>query len=119
MGWEFDSSRPIYAQLAELLKSQIISGQYQPGDRLPSVRELASEAGVNPNTMQRALSELEREGLVHSVRTIGRFITTDQAVLSSARETAARAVTQAYLSQLEGLGLTAADALQLISKMKD
>lgn len=119
MGWEFDSSRPIYAQLAEQLRSQIISGQYQPGDRLTSVRELAAEAGVNPNTMQRALSELEREGLVYSVRTSGRFITTDEAVLSAAREESARAITRAYLERLAALGLTAEDAVQLISSMRE
>ena len=74
MTWNLDSSRPIYAQIAEQVRLDIISGLYQPGTKLPSVRELAAQAKVNPNTMQKALTELERSGLVHSMRTseIGR-----------------------------------------------
>ena len=69
MAWNLDSSRPIYAQIAEQVRLDIVSGLYQPGTKLPSVRELASQAKVNPNTMQKALAELERSGLVHSKRT--------------------------------------------------
>ena len=75
MNWELKSDRPIYTQLLEELKRRIVSGYYQPGDRLLPVRELAQEAKVNPNTMQKALSELERENLVFAVRTTGRYIT--------------------------------------------
>ena len=64
MPWELDNDRPIYLQLMERIQQDIISGIYKPGDRLPSVRDLAVEAAVNPNTMQKALSELERSGLV-------------------------------------------------------
>ena len=110
MGWEFDSSRPIYLQLVDTLRLRIISGKDQPGERLPSVRELAADAGVNPNTMQRALSELEHEGLVFTQRTSGRFITTDRAVLESAKQSAAREITASWLSQLKELGLTGKDA---------
>lgn len=79
MAEPFDSSRPIYAQLVERLQGRIIAGEYPPGARLASVRELAAAAGVNPNTMQRALAELERRGLVYTERTAGRFVTTDPA----------------------------------------
>ena len=82
MPWNLDSSRPIYTQLVERIQLDILAGKYQPGARLPSVRDLASEAGVNPNTMQKALAELERENLVHSARTSGRFITEDTATVS-------------------------------------
>ena len=75
MPWELDNDRPIYLQLMERIQQDIVSGIYKPGDRLPSVRDLAVEAAVNPNTMQKALSELERSGLVYSQRTSGRFIT--------------------------------------------
>ena len=75
MPWNLDNDRPIYMQLMERIQQDIISGAYQPGDKLPSVRDLAVEAAVNPNTMQKALSELERCGLVYSQRTSGRFIT--------------------------------------------
>ena len=81
MPWNLDDSRPIYLQLMERIQHDIISGVYQPGDKLPSVRDLALDAAVNPNTMQKALSELERGGLVYSHRTSGRFITDDSTLL--------------------------------------
>lgn len=77
MAWELDSDRPIFIQIVERIQMEIISGKYSPGDKLPSVRELAAVAAVNPNTMQKALTELERTGLVYSQRTSGRFITED------------------------------------------
>ncbi|MBR1780317.1 MAG: GntR family transcriptional regulator [Oscillospiraceae bacterium] len=114
MGWDFDSSRPIYAQLVEILKGRIISGRYLPGERLPSVRELAGEAGVNPNTMQRALAELERGGLVYTERTNGRFVTDRPEALQTQRQTTAREVTRLYLSQMAELGFTREDTVHLI-----
>ena len=78
MDWTFRGDQPIYAQLMQRIKQGIVSGDLPPGSRLPSVRELATEAGVNPNTMQRALQELEREGMVYSQRTAGRFVTEDE-----------------------------------------
>ncbi len=77
MPWNLNSDRPIFMQIIEIIQLDIISGRYAPGEKLPSVRDLASEAAVNPNTMQKALSELERSGLVYSQRTSGRFITED------------------------------------------
>ena len=77
MAWNLDADKPIYAQLVEIIQMQIISGQYRAGDRLPSVRELAAEASVNPNTMQKALAELERNGLIYTQRTSGRMVTED------------------------------------------
>lgn len=77
MAWELDSDRPIFIQIVERIQMEIISGKYSPGDKLPSVRDLAAVAAVNPNTMQKALTELERTGLVYSQRTSGRFITED------------------------------------------
>ena len=73
MTWTLDADRPIYAQLVDRIRIQIVSGQYPPGSRLPSVRELAAQASVNPNTMQRAFGELERSGLVVTQRTFGRI----------------------------------------------
>ena len=75
MAWTLDSDRPIFLQIVERIQTDIVSGRYQPGDKLPSVRDLAAEASVNPNTMQKAFAELERTGLVYSRRTSGRFIT--------------------------------------------
>lgn len=78
MQWQFSNEMPIYSQLVEQIKIGIVSGMFPPGERLPSVRDLATEAGVNPNTMQRAMTELERDGLVYSQRTAGRFGSVDK-----------------------------------------
>ena len=81
MEWNFKNGIPIYTQIIDEMTMRIASGEYAPGDKLPSVRDMAMEAGVNPNTMQRALSELERRGLVYSERTSGRFVTKEESVL--------------------------------------
>ena len=86
MKWEFDNSRPIYLQLVEQLKFQILAGTFPPGGKLESVRDLSREAGVNPNTMQRALQELEREYLIFTNRTTGRFVTEDEELLAKMRK---------------------------------
>lgn len=85
MAEQFDASRPIYAQLVERLKAKILAGTYPPGGHLDSVRDLAAAAGVNPNTMQRALAQLETEGLVRTERTAGRFVTEDTALIEQLR----------------------------------
>ena len=114
MPWNLDSDRPIYLQLMERIQHDIISGTYRPGDKLPSVRELAMEASVNPNTMQKALSELERIGLVHSRRTSGRFITEDETMIKKLKtETAANHIRE-FLKSMEHLGLTRQEILELV-----
>lgn len=85
MDWSFRSDQPIYSQLVQQIRLAIISGTYSPGQRLMSVRDMAAEAGVNPNTMQRALQDLEREGMVCSQRTTGRFVTEDPTVIEQAK----------------------------------
>ena len=114
MPWNLDSDRPIYLQLMERIQHDIISGTYRPGDKLPSVRERAMEASVNPNTMQKALSELERIGLVHSRRTSGRFITEDETMIKKLKtETAAKHIRE-FLKSMEHLGLTRQEILELV-----
>ena len=98
MPWELDNDRPIYLQLMERIQQDIVSGIYKPGDRLPSVRDLAVEAAVNPNTMQKALSELERSGLVYSQRTSGRFITEDTRLLDEMKTSLASVKGSGYRS---------------------
>ena len=93
MGDQFDASRPIYAQLVERLKARILAGTYPPGGHLDSVRDLAAAAGVNPNTMQRALQELENRGLLQAQRTAGRSVTADEAALQALRRRRAKALT--------------------------
>lgn len=104
MEWKFDNSRAIYIQLIEQIQRMIISGEYKPGDKLESVRELASIAKVNPNTMQRALTELERLGLVHSQRTSGRFITEDEELICKMRKEIATERVKEFINYMLDLG---------------
>ena len=114
MTWDFSGERAIYAQIAEQVKLRIIAGIYPVGTRLPSVRELAAEAAVNPNTMQRALAELEREGLLYSERTSGRFVTEDSAMIAKIKEGLAQEVIDDFFSRMERLGYVRSAARQLI-----
>ena len=116
MPWNLDNDRPIYMQLMERIPQDIISGAYQPGDKLPSVRDLAVEAAVNPNTMQKALSELERCGLVYSQRTSGRFITDDVSLIREMRARLAQEHILSFLGQMHDLGFSDADTLELIQE---
>ena len=109
MEWELRGDRPIWLQLTEQIQLRIVSGEYPAGERLPSVRDLAAEAAVNPNTMQKALTELERGGLVYSQRTSGRFITQDQLKQRLAREE-----TDGFLERMDGLGFTGEETLAIV-----
>ena len=114
MKWQFSNSAPIYAQLVGQIRAGIVSGAFSPGERLPSVRDLAMEAGVNPNTMQRALTELERDGLVYSQRTSGRYVTEDGAAIADARHALAAGKVQAFLADMTGLGFEKEELLSLL-----
>ena len=114
MAWNLDDSRPIYLQIVDLIKANIAAGVYQPGEKLPSVRDLAAEASVNPNTMQKALTELERCGLVYTQRTSGRFITEDTAKMTEIREQLAKEQIQLFLKNMEQLGFKKDDIWQLL-----
>ena len=115
MEWLFNNDAPIYIQLAERIRRRIVSGEYAPGDRLPGVRELASEAQINPNTVQRAMLELERMGLVYSQRASGRNVTEDLSVIQLAREVMAAELTDKYLQSMKELGFTVEDTMKLLS----
>ena len=104
MDWRFTDDRPIWLQLTEQLTRRIITGTYPPGSRLPPVRELAAQAGVNPNTMQRAMMEMEREELVYSQRTAGRFVTEDGERIRRLRESLARNQVKDFLEGMYQLG---------------
>lgn len=104
MGWIFESNRPIYTQLLEQIQIRIVCGAYGPGDRLPPVRELAQEAAVNPNTMQKALSELERTGLIYAQRTAGRFVTDNADLIQNCRRQITMEKIEAFLKSMQELG---------------
>lgn len=117
MSWEFQTDRPIYLQIAEQFVAGILSGEYPAGSRLGSVRDLAASAAVNPNTMQKALAELERMGLLHSNRTSGRFITDDESVIRKLRENLAQEKVTLFLSQMYQMGFQKEDLIQFISEL--
>ena len=116
MPWNLDSSRPIYLQIIERVQMDIITGRYQPGDKLPSVRDLAQEAAVNPKTMQKALSELERSGLIYSQRTSGRFITEDKELIHQMKKELAAAEVSAFVAHMKQLGITPEEIRQLLAE---
>lgn len=118
MSWKLDSNLPIYTQIVGHIQLQIVAGRYQPGDRLPSVRDLAAEAAVNPNTMQKALTELERSGLVHSQRTSGRFITEDTTMIESMKEKLATDRIRDFLDAMSQMGFQKKEILNLIEKIQ-
>ena len=114
MKWEFRDDRPIYSQLVDQIQRRIASGAYPAGGKLPSVRDLASEAAVNPNTMQKAFAELERQGLVYSQRTSGRFITEDLEQIRLVREKLGAEQIERFLAGMRELGYSRQDAVDLI-----
>ena len=106
MDWNFKNGVPIYQQIVQTMQIRIANGTYPTGSRLPAVRELAMEAGVNPNTMQRALTELERDRLLYSIRTSGRFVTEDRELLKTLRLNLSSAFIRELYDRLEQLGMT-------------
>ena len=119
MSWEFQDHLPIYAQLMDTLKRRIITGRYLPGEKLPSVRELAAEAGINPNTVQRAFSELEREGLIYTQRATGKYVTDNADEIRSARQALAKAQVAAFLSNMQSLGYSVGDVIVLLQSFNE
>ncbi|MCI5874439.1 MAG: GntR family transcriptional regulator [Clostridiales bacterium] len=116
MAWNLDSDRPIFLQIVERIQMDIISGKYAPGDKLPSVRDLAGEAAVNPNTMQKAFTELERTGLVYSMRTSGRYITEDTTMIEELKASLAREKINEFLELMQKLGYKNEEILSLMNQ---
>ena len=116
MAWTLDSDRPIFLQIVERIQTDIVSGRYPPGDKLPYVRALAAEASVNPNTMQKAFAELERTGLVYSRRTSGRFITEDCHMIEQLKTSLATEKMEEFLAQMRQLGFQNDEILSLMNQ---
>ena len=119
MSWEFQDHLPIYAQLMDTLKRRIITGRYLPGEKLPSVRELAAEAGINPNTVQRAFSELERERLIYTQRATGKYVTENADEIKSARQALAKTQVAEFLSNMQSLGYSVGDVIVLLQSFNE
>lgn len=116
MSWDLDSGQPIFKQIVDKIRMDIVSGMYQPGERMASVRDLAAEASVNPNTMQRAFAELERMGLVYSRRTSGRFITEDQEMINTLRAEIATEKVKIFFEAMQQLGFSKEETLSLVDQ---
>ena len=113
---QYESSTPIYLQLVDQFKHRIISGELTVGSKLESVRDLAVSFEVNPNTMQRALAELERDNLVYAERTTGRFITQDKELIVKMREELAQEMIETFIQQMKSIGFSNKEAVELFQK---
>lgn len=121
MAWQFynHNRAPVYLQLVSRIRADILNGKYKADEQVPPVRQLAFEAAVNPNTMQKAYAELEKEGLLYVRSTAGRFVTSDEEVLRRARETMRREVLTQLLCEAEALGVTKDEIIMFIQQSKE
>ena len=113
----FDNERPIYIQLVEKLKAAIVSGELKQGERIPSVRELALTARVNPNTMQKALGELEDEGFIYTERTNGKFVADNQQLIDKVKKELAKELVNNYLKDMKNIGINYNEAVEYLQEL--
>lgn len=120
MEWQFLKDRPIYTQIIDQMEKAVVSGQYPPSSKIPSIRDLSVEAGVNPNTMQRALAELERNGLIVTERTNGKFVTDDMELIQSIKEKFACQAVNDFIASMNAIGIQDKnEMLNFIKEMKE
>ena len=118
MNYFFDNERPIYVQLVEEIRIQIVSGKLKPGQRIPSVREFALTARVNPNTMQKALIELESEGLIYTERTNGKFVTENKELIEKIKKELAKEKVNNYLNDMKNIGIAHEEAIKYLQEFE-
>ena len=116
MEFEFDDDKPIYKQLIEKLKLEIVLGHFKSGDKLPSVRELSTMICVNPNTIQRSLTELEDQKLIYTKRTSGKFVTEDDTIIHQVKKELAKEKVETFISDMNILGLETEDIIKLLKE---
>lgn len=114
---DFDPNLPIYIQVMEEIKKEIFSNHFMPGDKISSVRELALQYSVNPNTIQKALSELERTGIIYSKRTAGRYVSEDEDLIKTLKKEASSYKLKTFMSEMEELGFNHADIIMMIEEL--
>ena len=119
MAWQFNQREPVFAQIARRLRAEIVRGKYCPDQQIPPVRQLAFEASVNPNTMQKALALLEEEGLLHARGTVGRFVTSDADVLNAAKAAMLRDTVRPWLAEAKTLGISKEELIHYIKEEDD
>jgi DNA-binding transcriptional regulator YhcF (GntR family) len=114
--WNFSNDRPVYVQIMDEIKTRIVSGRYKPGERIPSVRDLAEEARVNPNTMQKALSEIERDGYIISLRTSGKYVTDDAGIIEDLKASRAKSVVRRFAEEMTNMGISMDDTIIMLQQ---
>lgn len=117
LNYIFDNERPIYVQLVEMIRIEIVSGKLKKGERLPSVRELALMTKVNPNTMQKALVELENEKLIYTERTNGKYVTEDESLIENVKKELAKEKVNNYLSSMQNIGINFEKAIEYLQEL--
>ena len=117
MEFNFDNERPIYIQLVELIRIEIVSGKFKKGERIPSVRELALMMKVNPNTMQKALNELENQKLIYTERTNGKFVTEDEKLIENVKKELAKEKVNNYLDSMNSIGISFEESLKYLQEL--
>lgn len=117
MSWEFENSTPIYKQIMKEIELKIISGVYKSGEKIDSVRDLAKEASVNPNTMQKALTELEKTGLIYSQRTSGRFITEDINMINQIKVSLAKDKVCEFINGMKNMGFSKDEVVLMVEEI--
>ncbi len=116
MAWNFSSDKLIYMQIAERITMSVISGEYKCGEQIPSVRQLALEAAVNPNTVQHAFTELENEGIIISKGTVGRYVTEDAEVIENCRKKTAQQTVKAFAQSIQPLNLSKSEIIKMLEE---
>ncbi len=119
MKFVFDDDKPIYKQLVDQLKIRIVTGEYQLGERIPSVRDLSMIIKVNPNTIQRALLELENDGLINTKRTSGKFVTTDKKKIEKVKEELSKESIKRFLADMKLLNLSKAKVIRYLEEIEE
>lgn len=117
LDYNFDNERPIYIQLVEMIRIDIVSGKFKKGQKLPSVRELALMMKVNPNTMQKALVELENEKLIYTERTNGKYVTEDKELIENAKKELAQEKVNNYLKSMQNIGINYDSAIKYLQEL--
>lgn len=118
MDYQFDNDKPIYLQMVEVIKKEIISGRLKCGEKIPSVREIAYQAKVNPNTVQKALSELERCGLVYTERTNGKFVTENKSIIKEHRDDIINDKVESFLKDMIHIGVNEDEIMEYLDSKK-
>lgn len=118
MIWKFTDEKPVYQQIIEKIQDAVLIGEYPAGSKFPSVREISADARVNPNTMQHALQELERQQLLLGMGTSGRYVTENEAVIKAAKEQRIQSLTEEYVTKLDALGISSDQAASFLMQYK-